>query len=66
VLVGNDIGGAIAQLCAIRAPEAISALVLINSATLTREPGHLRTGWLCLSARRKLVQLLRRDSRAPA
>lgn len=58
VLVGHDVGGAIAQLCAILSPATVQALVLINSATLTREPQNLRTGWLCFHARIMLRKLL--------
>lgn len=58
VLVGHDIGGAIAQLCAVQEPETVSGLVLINSSSLTHPVSDLRTGWLCLQARRKLQKLL--------
>jgi pimeloyl-ACP methyl ester carboxylesterase len=58
VLVGHDMGDAIAQLCALRAPRSVDALVLINSASVTREPRHLGPGWLCWKARRQLNHLV--------
>ena len=59
VLVGHDVGGAIAQLCALQMPDSMSGMVLINSASITRPPSDFKTGWLCHQARRKLRKLLK-------
>ena len=37
-LIGHDVGGAVAQLCAIQNSDRVSSLVLINSALLTEAP----------------------------
>jgi pimeloyl-ACP methyl ester carboxylesterase len=58
VLVGHDVGGAIAQQCAIQSCRSLAALVLINTADLTREPESLSTGLFSLRARARLGQLL--------
>jgi pimeloyl-ACP methyl ester carboxylesterase len=57
VLVGHDIGGVIAQLCAIHEPTHTGAMVLINSSMLTSPPRLLRAGWQGLRARRNLMKL---------
>lgn len=58
ILVGHDVGGAIAQLCAIHEPDSVAALVLINSCALTRAPSSLKTGIFCHRARRSLKKML--------
>jgi pimeloyl-ACP methyl ester carboxylesterase len=58
VLIGHDIGGSIAQLCAIHEPNSLAGLVLINSTPLTQAVTDLKTGVLCIQARRKLKKLL--------
>lgn len=48
ILVGHDVGGGVAQLCTIKLPERVKALVLLNSAGLTRDLESLNTrfhGW---------------------
>jgi pimeloyl-ACP methyl ester carboxylesterase len=57
ILVGHDVGGAIAQLCALQSPERVAALVLINSASLTHAPKSLSTGLFGFQARRELGRI---------
>jgi pimeloyl-ACP methyl ester carboxylesterase len=58
VIIGHDVGGVIAQLCTLQAPSRISALVLINSASLIQAPKGLTAGLFCWRARLKLKKLL--------
>lgn len=61
VLVGHDTGGAVAELCAVRDPDRVAGLVLINSSCVTGSPG-FKTGWLGVGARLKLQRLLKEAS----
>ena len=45
ILVGHDVGGAIAQLSALHLPEKIAGLILINSACLTQSLTRVPRGW---------------------
>jgi pimeloyl-ACP methyl ester carboxylesterase len=58
ILVGHDFGGGIAQLCTIKSPRKVAALVLINSAGLTRSFDKMSTRFQGWFVRRKLKQML--------
>ena len=62
VLVGHDMGGAIAQLCALHEPQSVAALVLINSAAVTAAPHSFGTGFLGIQARLNLRRMLKAAS----
>lgn len=59
LLVAHDVGGAIAMLCALKYPEKIKALVLINSAGVTRELSRVLAGIFGRRTHRKLEKLLK-------
>lgn len=63
VLIGQDVGGAIAELCAVRDASRIAGLVLMNSSCITDSPG-VKAGWLGLGARIWLGKLIRDSSAA--
>jgi pimeloyl-ACP methyl ester carboxylesterase len=46
VLIGNSAGGSLALLTAIRHPERVQALVLVDPAIYLRQSGGLLSGWL--------------------
>ncbi len=59
ILIGHDVGGAIAQLCALKQPGKVAALVLLNSALVARALTSIRigvNGWLIKRKVRKLVE----------
>lgn len=57
ILVGHDVGGGVAQLCGLNSPEKVAALVLINSACVTRQLNSIPIGFRGFLARWKLNQL---------
>ncbi len=59
ILVGHDMGGVIAQLCALCEPESLDAVVLLNSADLTRAASGLNTGAFCFHSRSLLRTLFK-------
>ena len=65
VLIGHDLGGGIAQLCALHSPRKIAAMILINTACLTRSLPKLYLGLGGLMARKKLHQLLSEGGNLP-
>lgn len=58
VLIGHEVGGAIAQLCTLKHPERIMGLVLINSAMLSQALNKVRLGFLGWLAKCKIKKLL--------
>lgn len=58
ILVGHDIGGAVAQICAIRWPQQVSALVLINSACVSLDLIPIPISWPRWKFRKVCSQLL--------
>lgn len=59
VLVGHDTGAAIAQVCAHRNPERVSALVMLNAACLVNELPEASLAWRGWIMQWRLHQLLR-------
>jgi pimeloyl-ACP methyl ester carboxylesterase len=62
ILIGHDIGGGVAQLCTIKLPDRVKALVLMNSAGLTRDLEKLNLrfhGWFI---RKKLKRMFEESS----
>jgi pimeloyl-ACP methyl ester carboxylesterase len=57
-LVAHDVGGAIALLTALKCPEKVSSIVLINSAGLTRELPKILAGFRGWRTHWKLQQIL--------
>jgi pimeloyl-ACP methyl ester carboxylesterase len=58
ILIGHDIGGGIAQLCALNRPENIAALILMNSVGITSQLSKVSTCFHGYFARKKLQQLI--------
>ncbi len=64
VIVGHDVGGAIAQICSLEMSERVSGIVLINCSAVS-EPVHgIRAGLFGWSMRRRLKKLLLRSRMA--
>lgn len=59
VLIGHDVGGAVAQLTALRAPRLVTGLVLINASCLLEPVAQLPLGYAAMGARWKLALLLK-------
>ncbi len=58
ILIGHDVGGSIAELCALRLFHKISALVLMNSSCISQKLSQLSPRFRGLQARWKLKKLL--------
>lgn len=58
VLVGHDVGGAISQLCALAPGRSISAMILINSPSITHPPEHFSSPYGFAGTRAKLLRSL--------
>jgi pimeloyl-ACP methyl ester carboxylesterase len=58
VVVGHDIGGAIAQICALEMKPLISGVVLINCSGLDEPVSGIKAGWFGLTMRWRLRRLL--------
>jgi pimeloyl-ACP methyl ester carboxylesterase len=58
VLIGHDVGGAIAQVCALEISNLISGIVLINCSGLAEPVRGIKTGLFGWSMRRRLRKLL--------
>ncbi len=58
VLIGHDIGGAAAQFCAMKWPERVAGLVLINSVCLSERVDPIPCGWPQFKLRRLFKKLL--------
>lgn len=56
VLVGHDVGGAVAQMSAVKFPDTLGGLVLLNSCLIER-PSALRCGWMGWRVRLALLRL---------
>lgn len=59
VIIGHDVGGAIAQLSMLQVPGLVAAMVLINSCSVTQGPRHLNAGIFSWRARQSLHGLFR-------
>jgi pimeloyl-ACP methyl ester carboxylesterase len=58
VVIGQDIGGAIAQICALEMKQLISGVVLINCSGLDEPVYGIKAGWFGLTMRWRLRRLL--------
>lgn len=61
VLIGHDVGGGIAQLVALRYPEQVEGLVLINSACLTESLGRLSPDLRNWTLKSRIARLLKKS-----
>lgn len=60
VLVGQDVGGSVALLCALGSIPNLKGIVLINSTSLFNAPTHLKTGPFGWTAKRRLRKQIHR------
>lgn len=58
ILVGHDVGGAIAQLSSVSLKSRLAGVVLVNSSMLQEPLRAIKTGWFGWSARWRLSRLL--------
>ncbi len=63
VLIGHDIGGAAAQFCAMKWPERVAGLVLINSVCLSDRVDPIPCGWPQFKLRWLLRKLFRSSAK---
>jgi len=59
ILVGHDVGGGLAQLSTVKVPSRVAALVLVNSACISRRLGKIKIGIQGLWVRQMLKKMLK-------
>jgi pimeloyl-ACP methyl ester carboxylesterase len=59
ILIGHDFGGGVAQLCTLKSPDKIAALILINSSGITQALGQVNTRLNGVFARSRLKRMLK-------